>query len=39
MIPTKLRERLAEGRVDAEPFVDALEYVREDGRSQRRREH
>jgi hypothetical protein len=39
MTPTKLRERLAEGRVDAETFVDALEYVCDDGRSQRRREH
>ena len=35
MTPTRLRERLAESadRVDAEAFVAALEYVRDDGRS------
>jgi hypothetical protein len=33
MTPTKLRERLREreDRVDMEQFLDALEYVREDG--------
>ena len=35
MMPAKLRERLkeTEGRVDVESFVDALTYVRDDGRS------
>ena len=34
MTPTKLRERLkeSEDRVDAAEFVDALLYVRDDGR-------
>jgi hypothetical protein len=34
MTPTKLRERLdeSEDRVDAETFLDALAYVRDDGR-------
>jgi len=38
MTPTRLRERLAESadRVDAEAFVAALEYVRDDGRSRER---
>jgi hypothetical protein len=35
MTPTKLRERLEEGKVDVEEFVGALEYVRDDGRSRR----
>ncbi|GAA5431015.1 hypothetical protein Hjap01_00465 [Haloarcula japonica] len=37
MTPTKIRERLeeADGRVDKEQFVSALEYVRDDGRSRR----
>ncbi|AEM57876.1 conserved hypothetical protein [Haloarcula hispanica ATCC 33960] len=37
MTPTKIRERLeeAEGRVDTEQFVSALEYVRDDGRTRR----
>jgi hypothetical protein len=35
MTPTKLRERLeeSEDRVDVESFLDALTYVRDDGRS------
>lgn len=34
MTPEKLRERLreTEGRVDTEEFVEALAYVRDDGR-------
>ena len=34
MTPTKLRERLAESEdsVDVDSFVDALTYVRDDGR-------
>lgn len=34
MTPTKLRERLEEsdGNVDTREFVDALTYVRDDGR-------
>ncbi|MFC7131883.1 hypothetical protein [Salinibaculum marinum] len=34
MTPTKLRERLAESEdsVDVETFLDALTYVRDDGR-------
>jgi hypothetical protein len=34
MTPAKLRERMAEleGRVDPEQVVDALQYVRDDGR-------
>lgn len=34
MTPTKLQERMAEmeGRVDSEQIVDALWYVRDDGR-------
>ena len=34
MTPTKLQERMAEmeGRVDPEQVVDALWYVRDDGR-------
>ena len=34
MTPTKLRERLSESedRVDVETFLDALTYVRDDGR-------
>lgn len=33
MSPTKLRERLkeSEDRVDSETFVEALQYVRDDG--------
>ena len=33
MTPTKLRERLAEteGRVDTDRFLEALQYVRDDG--------
>jgi len=35
MTPTKLRERLeeSEGRVDVDSFLDALTYVRDDGRT------
>jgi hypothetical protein len=35
MTPTKLQERLAESgdSVDVEAFVEALAYVRDDGRS------
>lgn len=38
MTPTKLRERLEEldGRVDAESYVRALEYVHDDGGPGRR---
>jgi hypothetical protein len=32
MTPTKLRERLSDGRVDEKAFLEALTYVREDGR-------
>jgi hypothetical protein len=34
MTPERIRERLSEtdGRVDIEAFIDALEYVRDDGR-------
>ncbi|ACV49105.1 conserved hypothetical protein [Halomicrobium mukohataei DSM 12286] len=34
MTPTKLRERLREreDRIDTEQFLDALTYVRDDGR-------
>ncbi len=34
MTPTKFQERLAEteGRVDTEQFLQALQYVRDDGR-------
>ena len=34
MTPTKLRERLSESeeRVDVDSFLDALSYVRDDGR-------
>ena len=34
MTPTKLRERLAESEdsVDVDSFLDALTYVRDDGR-------
>jgi hypothetical protein len=34
MTPSKFREELAEseGRFDVERFIDALEYVRDDGR-------
>ena len=34
MTPAKLRQRLqeTEGRVDAHEFVEALAYVRDDGR-------
>jgi hypothetical protein len=34
MTPTKLRERLEErrDRIDTEEYLDALEYVRDDGR-------
>lgn len=34
MTPEKLRERLeeTEGRVDTQEFVEALSYVRDDGR-------
>jgi len=37
MTPTKIRERLAESAdsVDVERFVQALEYVRDDGRRRR----
>jgi len=33
MSPTKLRERLkeSEDRVDSETFVEALQYIRDDG--------
>lgn len=35
MTPAKIRERLeeSEDRVDTEMFVSALEYVRDDGRT------
>ncbi|MEF8786713.1 MAG: hypothetical protein V5A45_12325 [Haloarculaceae archaeon] len=35
MTPTKLRERLeeSEDRVDVDSFLDALTYVRDDGRT------
>lgn len=33
MTPTRLRERFEEGQFDAEEFLEALEYVRDDGRS------
>jgi hypothetical protein len=35
MTPTTFRERLEEsrGRIDREQFVEALTYVRDDGRS------
>ncbi len=38
MTPTKFRERLEErrDRVDTEQFLEALQYVRDDGRSRRR---
>lgn len=38
MTPAKLRERLDESkdRVDTEEFVEALTYVRDDGRKRRR---
>ena len=38
MTPTKLRERLAESEdsVDIENFVNALNYVRDDGRKRRK---
>lgn len=34
MTPTKIQERLAEseGRIDVDRYLDALEYVRDDGR-------
>jgi len=34
MTPTKLQERLSESedRVDVEMFIDAVQYVRDDGR-------
>lgn len=34
MTPTKIRERLEESeeRIDVEAYVDALTYVRDDGR-------
>jgi hypothetical protein len=34
MTPTKLRERLAEheDHIDIETYLDAVEYVRDDGR-------
>lgn len=37
MTPTKLRERLneTEGRVDVDRFIEALDYVRDDGRHRR----
>jgi hypothetical protein len=35
MTPSKFQERLseAEGRVDTERFIEALQYVRDDGRA------
>jgi len=33
MTPETFRERLAEGGVDRERFLRAVEYVRDDGRS------
>lgn len=38
MTPEKLRQRLeeTEGRVDPEEFVEALTYVRDDGRDTQR---
>lgn len=37
MTPSKLQERLAEteGRLNKEQFLDALTYVRDDGRRRR----
>jgi hypothetical protein len=37
MTPTKLQERLSESEdsVDVETFLDALSYVRDDGRRRR----
>ena len=34
MTPTKIQERLSEseGQVDVETFIDAVRYVRDDGR-------
>jgi len=38
MTPTKFRERLEEreDRIDTDQFLDALTYVRDDGRPSRR---